>query len=91
MVVGGDHGAHKFRDSTNKNIEPYSVKLSLGSIDCKKDSREVLEKTFGGKLNNRLKRIFNKVIIIHSTIINNIINNDHDHYVVTFADELSGE
>ena len=88
-VVGGDDGARKFRaeirlifrNSTNKNVEPYSVKLCLGSIDCKKDSREVLEKTFGAKLNDGLKWIFNKVIVIHSTIINNA----YDHHVGTFA------
>jgi hypothetical protein len=30
-----------FQNTTDKNIEPYSVKLCLGSIDCKKSRREV--------------------------------------------------
>jgi hypothetical protein len=62
IVFGGDHGARRFRAVIkfilrNKDdiaVEPYSVVIHVGNIDCKKDTREILEKTIGTQLNESL-------------------------------------
>jgi hypothetical protein len=70
IVFGGDHGARRFRavikfilrNKDDNTIEPYSVVIHVGNVDCKKDTREVLEKTIGNELNESLKLIVGKVI-----------------------------
>ncbi len=49
IVLGGDHGARRFRaelrlifrSSRNRHIDPYSTTLCVGSIDCTKDTRDI--------------------------------------------------
>ena len=70
IVFGGDHGNRRFRsvirlifrNSTNCEVEPYYVTQTVGSIECAKDSREILENTIAGPLNEGLQRIMNYVI-----------------------------
>ena len=70
IVFGGDHGNRRFqsvirlifRNSTNCEVEPYYVTQTVGSIECAKDSREILENTIAGLLNEGLQRIMNYII-----------------------------
>lgn len=91
IVLGGDHGARRFRaelrlifrNSRNMHINPYSTTLCVGSIDCTKDTRDILDKTIGSHLNDGLHRIVNKYLVAHSTLVN---NNEYCN-VVIFAEE----
>jgi hypothetical protein len=90
IVFGGDHGARRFRavvrlifrNTEEHDIEPYSIVMQVGNIDVAKDTRSVLEKTIAVPLNDSLKRLFGKKIVIHT-----LNDNDCD---VTLTDELPG-
>jgi hypothetical protein len=72
LVFGGDHGARRFRavirlilrNKDDGAIAPHSIVLHVGNIECKKDTRNVLEATIGVPLNESLKRIVGKFIRI---------------------------
>ncbi len=71
IVFGGDHGARRFRavvklilrNNNNKEVKPLSVVLTVGSINCAKENRDILEKTIMGHMNQGLKRLVNKYLI----------------------------
>jgi hypothetical protein len=73
IVIGGDHGQRKFRmvirliyrNKSNPNIPEISHILKVGHINCIKDTRIVLEKTIGEKINNGCKALFGKNIIMN--------------------------
>jgi hypothetical protein len=73
IVFGGDHGQRQFRavikiilrNDENKAINPYSVVIRVGNIECRKDTREVLEKTIGMMLNGSLRLVVDKFIVVH--------------------------
>jgi hypothetical protein len=70
VVFGGDHGAWGFgavikfilQNKDDIAVEPYSVVINVGNIDCKKDTRQILEKTIGTQLNESLQLIVDKII-----------------------------
>jgi len=70
IVFGRDHGACRFQaviklilqNKDDIRVEPYSVVIHVGNIDCKKDTREILEKTVGQQLNASLQLIVRKNI-----------------------------
>jgi hypothetical protein len=80
IVVGGDHGQRRFRaviklilrNNGNNIISPYSVVIRVGNIECRKDTREVLQKTIGPLLNDSLCLVVDKFIVIH--YVNDITN-----------------
>jgi hypothetical protein len=92
VVLGCDHGARRFRaqlrlifrNSGDKQVEPYSITLCVGSIDCAKDTREVLEKTIGKYLNESLHVIINNKYVVAHTITS---ATNEDINVMTFAEE----
>jgi len=67
-VFGGDHQACRFQaviklilqNKDDITVEPYSVVINVGNFDCKKDTREILEKTVGLQLNEGLQLIVRK-------------------------------
>jgi hypothetical protein len=89
IVFGGDHGARRFRAviqlifrNVQCHVKPYAVTIHVGNIDCNKDTREVLERTIGKELNEGLRRISGKILVVH------VVN---DSCTVTFSDELPGD
>jgi len=88
VVLGGDHGARRFRAviqlifrNNNCPSETYSVTIHVGNIDCNKDTRKILDETIGKELNSGLKRIYGKILVIH--IMENVCT-------PSFSDELPG-
>jgi hypothetical protein len=89
VVLGGDYGVRRFRAviqlifrNGQCQVKPYAVTIHVGNSDCNKDTREVLEKTIGKELNEGLRRISGKHLVVH------VLN---DFCTVTFSDELPGE
>jgi hypothetical protein len=86
IILGGDHGAHRFhcvahlilRNNNSHEINPLSVVITIGNIDCAKDDRLVLESTFFPSLNDRLRLIVGKFIAIKCV---------QDNHAVYFSDE----
>jgi hypothetical protein len=72
VVVGGDHGQRKFRmvmrviyrNKADPTVPPVMHMIKIGHIDCTKDTREILEQTIGIPINEGIKKIFSKVIVI---------------------------
>jgi hypothetical protein len=68
IVFSRDHGAGRFWAVIKLNlqikdditVEPYSVVIHVGNVDCKKDTRKILEKTVGPQLNESLQLIVGK-------------------------------
>lgn len=77
VIFGGDHGARRFRaviwlilrNTDDRTIAPLSVVIHVGNIECKKDTREVLEATIGIPLNDSIKQFYGKLISISSNSI----------------------
>ncbi len=73
VVVGGDHGQRKFRmvmrviyrSKSNPDVPAVIHTVKVGHIDCSKDTREVLEATIAHPINEGIRKIFGKVLIIH--------------------------
>jgi hypothetical protein len=71
IVFGGDHGARKFcavvrlifRNKNDASITTLSVVLTVGSIDCAKDSRLILQKTIINSINECLGCMSNKFLV----------------------------
>jgi hypothetical protein len=71
IVFGGDHGARKFhavvrlifRNKNDASITTLSVVLTVGSIDCAKDSRLILQKTIINLVNDSLGLMSNKFLV----------------------------
>ncbi len=86
VVFGGDHGARRFRavihlilrNSRNNNIDPLSVVITIGNIDCTKDSWKVLESTIATHLNESLHNVVGKYFVIYY---------NGNEPIFTFADE----
>jgi hypothetical protein len=80
IVVSGDHGQRRFRavikfilcNNGNNTINPYSVVIRVGNIECRKDTREVLQKTIVPLLNDSLHLVVDKFIVIH--YVNDVTN-----------------
>ncbi len=54
-----------YRSKLNPNIPAYSHTLKVGHIDCVKDTRVVLDRTIGGKINEGCKALFGKFIVLN--------------------------
>ena len=73
VVVGGDHGQRKsrmvmrliYRSKSNPDVPAVIHTVKVGHIDCSKDTREVLKATIGHPINEGIRKIFGKVLIIH--------------------------
>jgi hypothetical protein len=63
-------------------MEPYSIIMQVGHIDCAKDSRDILERTIGIPLNDSLTKVSSKKLVLHLL--------DEHHCDVTFTEELPG-
>jgi hypothetical protein len=80
IVVGGDHGQRRLRaviklilrNNGNNTINPYSVVIHVRNIECRKDTREVLQKTIGPLLNDSLHLVVDKFIVNH--YVNDVTN-----------------
>jgi hypothetical protein len=90
IVFGGDHGARRFRAMVRilfrnnllpLDTEPYSIIMQVGSIEAAKDTREIIEGTIGVHLNNGLKRIVDKMLVVH------LLDGVNDSCEVTLAEE----
>ena len=62
MIVEGDHGKGRFRLVLMliirlSNIPPVKTRFVLGEIDCRKDSVDILKKTFMMQQNENLRII----------------------------------
>jgi hypothetical protein len=86
IVFGGDHGARRFRavikiifrNTEDKSVPSYSIVLTVGNIDCRKETRQILEATIAKPINEALNRIFNKFFVV---------NYQGNQYLLTIADE----
>ncbi len=86
IVFGDDHGARRFRavikiifrNTEDKSVPPYSIVLTVGNIDCRKETRQILEATIAKPINEALNRIFNKFFVV---------NYQANQYLLTIADE----
>jgi hypothetical protein len=93
VVFGGDHGARHFRAVTKlifrsnvqPDLEPFSIVMQVGNIDIAKDTRSVLERTLGIPLNESLKRVHGKKVVVH------LLDNDTPAVTLTLTEELPGE
>jgi hypothetical protein len=56
----------------NNTISPYSVVIDVRNIGCRKDTREVLQKTIGPLFNDSLRLVVDKFIVIH--YVNDVTN-----------------
>jgi len=54
-----------YQSKSNPNIPAYSHTLKVGHIDCVKDTRVVLDRTIGGKINEGCKALFGKFIVLN--------------------------
>jgi hypothetical protein len=54
-----------YQNKSNPHILAFSHTLKVGHIDCIKDTRIVLEKTIGEKINDGCKALFGKYIVIN--------------------------
>jgi len=63
------------------DTEPYSIIMQVGSIEAAKDTREIIEGTIGVHLNNGLKRIVDKMLVVH------LLDGVNDSCEVTLAEE----
>ena len=89
VVFGGDHGARRFRAviqlifrNADCHVNPYSVTIHVGKIDCNKDTREILQKTIAAELNEGLWLIAGKIMVVH------VANNN---VTTTFLEEPPGD
>ena len=86
IILGGDTGGRMFRcvlkmvlySTTTRKICQYVMKV--GHINCDKDTRLVLDNTIGLHLNNGLKRLVGKHVLIGRVA-------QDGEYTVTLADE----
>jgi len=86
IVFGGDHGAKRFhavikliiRNKEDTSVSPISVVITVGNIDCTKETREILNKTIATPINDGLRRIVNKFFVLYCQA---------DQYIATIADE----
>jgi hypothetical protein len=91
VLFGGDYGARRFRAVTKlifrsnvqPDLEPFSIVMQVGNIDVAKDTRSVLERTLRIPLNESLKRVHGKKVLVHLL--------DNDTPPVTLTEELPGE
>jgi hypothetical protein len=91
VVFGGDHGARRFRAVTKiifrsnvqPDLEPFSIVMQVGNIDIAKDTRSVLERTLGIPLNESVKRVHGKKVVVRLL--------DNDTPTITLTEELPGE
>jgi ribosomal protein L35AE/L33A len=73
IIFGADHGARRFRaaikivfrNKCNAAVAPSSVVITIGNIDCKKETYEILAKTIAKPINEALKRIVGKFFVVH--------------------------
>jgi hypothetical protein len=80
-MLGGDHGACRFhcvvhlilQNNNSHEINPLSVVITIGNIDCAKDDQLVLESTFFPSLNDHLRLIVGKFIAIQCVQDNNAV------------------
>ncbi len=71
IVFGEDHGARKFCavaclifcNKNNASITTLTVVLTVGSIDCAKDSRSILQNTIFNSINECLRHMSNKFLV----------------------------
>ena len=89
VVFGGDHGARRFRAviqlifrNADCHVKPYSVTIHVGKIDCNKDTREILQKTITTELNEGLRLIAGKIMVVR------VANNN---VTTTFSEEPPGD
>jgi len=89
VVFGGDHGARRFRAviqlifrNADCHVNPYSVTMHMGNIDCNKDTREILQKTITTELNEGLRLIAGKIMVVR------VANNN---VTTTFSEEPPGD
>jgi hypothetical protein len=53
-----------FRNKSNTSATVFSQTLKGGYIDCTKDTRAVMDATIGPKINEGLKKLFGKFLVI---------------------------
>ena len=74
LVIGGDHGARKFRmimkiivrDELQKSLDSWTMKI--GHIDCVHDSYEILRATIMPSLNNELKELKDLKLVVYKKV-----------------------
>ena len=70
IIVGVDHGQRKFRALLKiilRNADGETVLqrvIKIGHIDCEKDTAEIFQNTIGGPINESLKRVAGKGLLV---------------------------